>query len=218
MDISVRAILGKRENQNLADKKFSLTPSIKNHPRLPAIRSALSADQFFKRLEPTLDQKSSIWVLTQIDDEPIAVMDGSSTKKKYVGEISKNQFCIRRPLIAGGKGVGVGISGKVIPMGDGCMISVFSEPSPGQNMLILITETQFAVVLLMTFIVPLVTTQTMAQILQNTLAYMALSFPLFLGGLFLKIYFREYLIPDRELFEHVAGIAQCDKAQPADAQ
>lgn len=201
----------------MADKRFNLTPAIKNHPRLPAIRSALSIDQFFERLAPTLDQKSSIWNLTRNEDEPMAPIDDNSVTKKYVGEISKNQFCIRRPLIAGGQGVGVAISGKVIPSADGCMISVFSEPSPGQNMLILITETQFAVVLLMTFIVPLVTMQTMAQILQNTLAYMALSFPLFLGGLFLKIYFREYLIPDRELFEHIVRIAQGEEAQPADA-
>ncbi len=200
----------------MADNKFRVLPALKNHPRLPAVRSALSPDQFFERLAPTVDQKSSLWNLTQNEDEPVALTGGTSITKKYVGVISKNQFSIRRPLIAGGKGVGVGISGKVIPSGDGCTISVFSEPSPGQNMLILITETQFAVVLLMTFIVPLVTTQTMAQILQNTLAYLALSFPLFLGGLFLKIYFREYLIPDRELFEHIVRIAQGDVPPPED--
>ncbi len=200
----------------MADNKFRLLPALENHPRLPAVRSALSTDQFFERLAPTVDQKSSLWNLTQNEDEPVALTGGTSITKKYVGVISKNQFSIRRPLIAGGKGVGVGISGKVIPSGGGCMISVFSEPSPGQNMLILITETQFAVVLLMTFIVPLVTAQTMAQILQNTLAYLALSFPLFLGGLFLKIYFREYLIPDRELFEHIARIAQGDVPPPED--
>lgn len=209
-------MLGKRENQSMNDKKFSLKPTIKNHPRLPAIRSALSREQFLKRLEPTVDQKGSIWILTQSEDKPIALIGDSSKEKKYVGDISKNRFCIRRSLLAGGKGVGVAISGKVIPTRDGCMISVNSEPSPAQNMLILITEIQFAVVLLMTFIVPLLTGQTMAEILENSLVCMALCFPWFLGGLFLKIYFRKYLIPDRELFEHIAGIAQGEGAQPAD--
>lgn len=162
----------------------------------------------------TLDDTGTPFCLSPAEDGTSALIGEEKKHKKYVGEISKNLFFIRRPIIEGAKSVGVGISGRVLPSIDGCRIAVFCEPSPAQNMFISISEIQFAAVLVMTLIVPLATSMSMTAIVQNFLASMVLSFPLFLGGLFLKTYFREYLVPDRELYEHVFSIAQDARQMP----
>lgn len=163
----------------------------------------------------TLDQEGTEFRLSPVKDGFVPLIGEEKTHKRYVGEISKNVFFIRRPIIEGAKSVGVGISGRVLPSIDGCQIAVFCEPSPAQNVFIRISEIQFVVVLVMTLIFPCATSISMTAIVHNFLASMVLSFPIFLGGLFVKTYFREYLVPDRELYEHVFSIAQGARNIPA---
>jgi len=212
VEIYKRDILEWFRGYVLDENDRSNLPALPELARLEPIRSSLSKSCFLKRLSESIDDQGTLWRLNPGDTEPQT--GSASLPKKYVGSIEKDVFYLRRPLLEGSEKVGFTVRGTVVDAKKGSLISVSCAPSPALNLFVGFCGLLFVLSFIFALVYSLSVRLPVGQGLEVMLHCLTITAPLFIGALFLKTYIRVRLFPDRELFEHVARIAQESDPQP----
>lgn len=194
----------------MAENYSSHSSAVSGLVRLGPIRSTMSKQQFLVRLAQSIDDQGTLWRLKPNNAIPQA--SNSSLSERYVGHIENNVFYLRRPLFEGAERAGVTVRGKVVDTNSGSLISVSCEPSPAVNLLVGFCLLLFVLSFVFALVYAL-SVRNLGQGFELLLHCLTFAAPLLIGALFLKAYIHYRMFPDRELFNHVASIAQAGDPQ-----